>query len=405
MNQILNTKHEKHRLSDLNKTTIFAETDYRGSHTPFGIKRFDRRHHIWILGKTGTGKSTTLENLMFDDLKKGYSFALLDPHGDLVSRVRNAVPWSRKDDLIDFDVPDKTQGFGFNPLSGVASKHKPLATSGMIQVFKHLWKDSWGARTEHILRNSILSLLDFPNASMIDLVKIVSDKDFRKKVLPHITNKQVRLFWEDEFEKYSYRFKAFSVAPIQNKVGAFLSHPLIRTILTEPKEPINFRNIIDEGKILLVNLSKGKLGEDMANLMGSLIISRFDLAALSRANIQEEERKDYTLYLDEFHSFTTHSLAFMLSSWRKYRASLVLANQYVPYQLLPEVREALFGNVGTIIAFRLGAKDAETVSKEFASDIAPKEFTNLPNYRIYLRMMIDGKISMPFNARTLPPNK
>lgn len=391
------------KLDTNNRASIFAETDYRGSNKPFGIKRIDRRSHIWLLGKTGTGKSTMLENLMLDDVKNGYGFALLDPHGDLVAKVKSQIPWSRQDDLIDFDVPDKKQSFGFNPLSGVPLKYRPLAASGMIQVFKHLWKDSWGARVEHILRNAILTMLDYPNATLPDLLKLLADKDFRKIVLPHITNKQVKRFWSDEFENYSFRFKSFAVAPIQNKVGAFLSHPLIRTILTEPKQTISFRKVIDDGKILLVNLSKGRLGEDMANLLGSLIISRFDLAALSRSNIPEDERNDYTLYLDEFHSFTTHSLALMLSELRKYSMSLVLSNQYINYQLMPEITAALFGNAGTIISFRIGAKDAEAISKEFASEIEPKEFTNLPNYHIYLRMMIDGKVSSPFSARTLPP--
>ena len=382
--------------------TLFAETDYRGLHVPFGIKRADRRSHVWLLGKTGTGKSTMLENLMLDDAKKGFGFALLDPHGDLIESVRKLTSWSRQDDIIDFDATDSYQDFGFNPLAGVAPKHRSLAASGLIQVFKYLWKDSWGARVEHILRNSILSLLEYPNTALPDVLKLLADKDFRKEVLPHITNKQVRLFWDDEFEKYSYRFKSFAAAPIQNKVGAFLSHPILRKILTDPKEPLNFRKILDEGKILLVNLSKGKLGEDMANLLGSLIISRFDLAGLTRSNVEESERNDYTLYLDEFHNFATHSLVFMLSELRKYHLSLVLSNQYTS-QLLPEIKDAAFGNVGTIVCFRVGAKDAEYVSREFASDIPPKEFTNLPNFRVYLRMMIDGKPTKPFNARTLPP--
>ncbi|MCO6509567.1 MAG: type IV secretion system DNA-binding domain-containing protein [Aridibacter famidurans] len=358
---------------------------------------------MWLLGKTGTGKSTMIENLMFDDLSKGYGFALLDPHGDLVSRVRGWFHRFDVTELIDFDVPNKNQEYGFNPLSGVAAKYRPLAASGLVLVFKHLWKDAWGARTEHILRNSILTLLDYPGATLSDLLKLLADNDFRKRVLTYVTGRQVRLFWEDEFQKYSYRFRAYAVSPIQNKVGAFLSHPLMEAILTKPKKAINFRQVIDEGKVLLVDLSKGKLGEDAANLLGSLIISRFDLAALSRSNIPESKRKDYTLFLDEFHSFTTQGLANMLSSLRKYNVSLVLANQYTSYQLLPEVREALFGNVGTIVSFRLGARDAEAVSREFSSDIEAKEFTNLPNHRVYLRMMIDGRVSKPFNARTLPP--
>jgi DNA helicase HerA-like ATPase len=383
--------------------TIFAKTTFRNQSVAFGIKRPDRRAHLYLLGKTGTGKSTLLESLMLEDMRKGFGFALLDPHGDLVKRVKARIPWSRKDDVIDFDVADSSQPYGFNPLANIPVDKRPLACSGLIQVFKHLWNDSWGPRLEYILRNSLLTLLDYPGSNLADILKLLSDKDFRKKVIPFISNNQIKEFWVKEFDKYPERLRAEAISPIQNKVGAFLSHPLLQKILTKPEKPLSLRKIMDEGKILLVNLAKGSIGEDTSNLLGSLLISRFDLAALSRANIPEEERKDFTLYLDEFHNFTTQSLILMLSELRKYRLSLVLAHQYLT-QLEPSIKDAILGNVGTIIIFRIGAIDAEIFSQEFAPAFKQSDFTNLPNFHIYLKMMIDGKISLPFSAVTLPPD-
>jgi Type IV secretion-system coupling protein DNA-binding domain len=389
------------QLNDLESgITYFAETNYRNNRSVFGIRQADRRNHLYLLGKTGTGKSTLLETLMMDDIKKGLGFALLDPHGDLVKKIKSNIPWSRQDDVIDFDASDKHQPFGFNPLAGVSPDKRPLASSGLLQVFKHLWHDSWGPRLEYILRNCLLSLLDYPNADLSDILRILSDKKFREKVIPHIQNKQIKDFWLNEYNKYSERFRIEAISPIQNKVGAFLSHPLLRKILTNPEKPLSLRKIMDEGKILLVDLSKGKLGEDTSNLLGSLLISRFNLAALSRANLPETERKDYTLYLDEFHNFTTNSIVLMLSELRKYRLSLVLAHQYLTQLQIP-IRDAILGNVGTIIVFRIGATDAEILAPEFHPYFSVTDFTNLPNYQIYLKMMIDGKISPPFSATTI----
>lgn len=384
------------------EVTQFGLANFRNELTPFGIKRSDRRAHLYILGKTGTGKSTLLETFMMSDMGKGFGFALLDPHGDLVKKVKSLLPASRAGDMIYFDVSDPNQPFGFNPLANVPADKRPLASSGLIQVFRHLWSESWGPRLEYILRNCLISLLDYPDATLSDILLLLSDRGFRKKVLPYITNKQAREFWQAEYDKYPERFRIEAIAPIQNKVGAFLSHPLLQRILTRPEKPLNLRRVMDEGKILLVNLAKGSIGEDTSNLLGSLLISRFDLAALSRANIPEAERKDYTLYLDEFHNFTTQSLIFMLSELRKYRLSLVLAHQYLT-QLEPSIRDAILGNAGTIIVFRIGASDAETIALEFAPEFKITDFTNLPNYHIYLKLMIDGKISRPFSAITIPP--
>jgi len=388
--------------SQSQEITIFAQTNFRNQPTSFGIKRADRRAHLYIIGKTGTGKSTLLEALMLDDARKGAGFALLDPHGDLVKKIKSQIPDHRANDVIDFDVPDNNQPYGFNPLANVAVDKRPLAASGLLQVFKHLWNDSWGPRLEHILRNCLLTLLDYPNANLADILRLLSDKDFRKKVIPFITNERIKEFWIKEYERYPERLRAEAISPIQNKVGAFLSHPLLQKILTNPEKPLSLRKIMDEGKILLVNLAKGSIGEDTANLLGSLLISRFDLAALSRADTPEAGRRDYTLYLDEFHNFTTQSLVLMLSELRKYRLSLVLAHQYLT-QLDPSIKDAILGNVGTIIAFRIGAQDAEIFEQEFTPEFSAADFTNLPNYHIYLKLMIDGIVSRPFSAATLPP--
>ncbi len=386
-----------------NEVTVFAQTSFRNELKPFGIRQTDRRAHMYLLGKTGTGKSTLLETLMLDDIRKGKGMALLDPHGDLVQRVRALIPDERQADVIDFDLTRADQPFGFNPLANVAVDKRPLACSGLIQVFKHLWNDSWGPRLEHILRNCLLALLDYPTADLSDISKILSDKGFRNKVLTFVQNDKVKEFWTDEYDKYPERFRVEAISPIQNKVGAFLSHPLLRKILTDPSEKLSLRRIMDSGKILLVNLAKGSIGEDTANLLGSLLISRFDLAALSRADIQERERRDFTLYLDEFHNFTTQSLIFMLSELRKYRLSLVLAQQYLTQIELP-IRDAILGNIGTIVVFRIGANDADTLAMEFAPEVKISDFTNLPNYHVYLKLMIDGKVSQPFSAVTLPPS-
>ncbi len=384
------------------EVTQFGLTNFRNELTPFGIKRSDRRAHLYILGKTGTGKSTLLETFMRSDMDKGFGFALLDPHGDLVKKVRSLLPKTRADDMIYFNVADPGQPFGFNPLANVPADKRPLASSGLIQVFKHLWSDSWGPRLEYILRNCITALLDYPDSTLADVLRLLADRSFRRKVVEHVRNRQVKEFWLGEYEKYPERFRIEAISPIQNKVGAFLSHPALQRILTKPEKPLNLRSIMDEGKILLVNLAKGSIGEDTANLLGSLLISRFDLAALSRANVPEEERRDYTLYLDEFHNFTTQSLIFMLSELRKYRLSLVLAHQFLS-QLELSIRDAILGNAGTIIVFRIGANDAETIAMEFAPEFRITDFINLPNYHIYLKLMIDGKISKPFSAVTLQP--
>src|SRR2546427_202711 len=310
------------------------------------------------------------------------------------------IPGQRKRDLISFDVPDSAHPLGFNPLESVPPAKRALAASGLLEVFKKIWNDSWGPRLEHILRNSLLALLDQPEATLADVLRLLDDRAFRRTVATRVSNPRVRDFWLREYESYPVRFRAEAIAPIQNKVGAFLSHPVLHGVVAQPKSAFDLRRVMDEGKILLVNLAKGKIGEDAASLLGSLLVSRIGLTALSRADVPETERRDFFLYLDEFHTFTTLSLANMLSELRKYRVNMILAHQYLS-QLDLQVRDAILGNVGTMIAFRLGLADAEILEKEFAPELGALDLISLPNYHVYLKLMINGVMSRPFSAQSV----
>ncbi len=380
--------------------SYFALTTFRLWFQPFGIKQADRRSHMYVIGKTGTGKSTLLETLMAQDIDAGRGFALLDPHGDLLERVLNHVPVDRYPDVVYFNVPDGRHPVAFNPLEWVQPDHRLLAASGMLEACKKLWPDYWGPRLEHVLRNAFLLLVEQPQAILADVLRLFRDKDYRQALGRRCQNPILRQFWLSEFENYSWRYRADSIAPIQSKIGAFLADPKLQAILGQPKSAFNIREVMDDGKILLVNLAKGKLGEDAAALMGSLLLSRIGLAALSRADQPEETRRDFHLYLDEFQTFTTLSLATMLSEVRKYRVNLVMAHQYLS-QLEPEVRDAVLANAGTLISFRLGAPDAGLIAQELAPDFEPVDLIRLPNYNIYLKLMIDGAPSRPFSAKTI----
>ncbi len=355
---------------------------------------------MYVIGKTGAGKSTLLETMIKQDLAAGAGLAVLDPHGDLVEKVLWELPLSRSGDLIYFNVPDPKQPLGFNPLEAVSQDKRPLAVSGLIEVFKKIWSDSWGPRLEHILRNVLVTLFEKPDSTLADVLRLLNDKAFRKSTMFWLRDPQVREFWQKEFESYPARLRAEVVAPIQNKVGAFLSNPLLRNILVRPKSSFKLRPLMDEGKILLVNLAKGKIGEDTAALLGALIVSRIGLAGLTRTNIPEDDRRDFYVYLDEFQNFTTLSLANNLSELRKYGVNMILANQFLA-QLDPLVREAILGNVGTIISFRLGSSDAELLEKEFYPEFTATDLTRLPNYHVYLKLMVDGHVSTPFSATTM----
>ncbi len=378
----------------------FARTNFRTDRRVFGIKQADRRAHMYLIGKTGTGKSTLLEALIRQDIAAGRGFALLDPHGDLAEKIRAAIPEERRGDLIDFYVPDMVRPLGFNPLANVPQEKRPLAAAGLLEVFRKIWADSWGPRLEHILRNCLLTLLDQPEASLADVLRLLDNPTFRSYAVGRVRNGQVRDFWLKEYAGYPSRFQIEAIAPIQNKVGAFVTDPRLQKILTQPRNSFDLREVMDEGKILIVTLSKGLIGEDASALLGALLVAMIGFAGQSRAELAPEERRDFHVYLDEFHTFTTQSLAVMLAELRKYHVCLVLAHQYLTQLELP-VRDAILGNVGTVITFRLGLPDAEILAKEFAPEFSAHDLMSLPNYHLYLRLMIDGVVSKPFSAESL----
>jgi Helicase HerA, central domain/TraM recognition site of TraD and TraG len=383
-----------------NPITLIGRTNFRNQHKAFGIRQADRRTHMYIIGKTGTGKSTLLETMIRQDIEAGRGLAVFDPHGDLVERVAALVQEKRKDDLVYFNVPDAAHPLGFNPLDSVPIPKRAVTAAGMLEVFKKIWAESWGPRLEHILRNALLALLDQPVATLADILRLMDEPGFRRVAASRVRNAQVRRFWLGEYESYPARFRAEAIAPIQNKVGAFLADPVLNSILTQPRSSFDLRREMDEGKIFLVNLAKGKIGEDSAALLGALLVSRIGLAGLSRAGIPEEQRRDFYVYLDEFQSFTTLSLANMMSELRKYRINLALSHQFLS-QLDEQVRDAILGNVGTMISFRLGLADAEIIGKEFWPEFTSEDIIRLPNYQIYLKLMVNGVVTHPFSAETI----
>ncbi len=382
------------------KVTAFAVTNYRDIRKRFGIKEKNRRGHMYIIGKTGTGKSTLIENMVISDIRDGNGLALIDPHGDLAEDVLNRIPRERKDDVIYFNPADFKHPVGFNPLEQVNQQYHHLVASGLISVFKKTWSDYWGPRLEHILRYSILTLLERPGSTLLDLPRLLTDKSFREETLKHVTHQQVREFWVYEFNKYNAFLRSQAVSPILNKVGQFLATIPLRNIVGQKKNTFRFRKVMDEGQIFIANLSKGKIGEDNCALLGAMLVTRIQLAALSRANIPESKRCSFYLYVDEMHNFVTLSFADILSEARKYGLNLTLSHQYIE-QLDEKIRSAIFGNVGTIICFRVGAEDARYLAKEFSPVFSESDLVNQPNYHICIKLMIDGKTSRPFSAVTL----
>ncbi len=385
-----------------NKIVIFATTNFRNSQRRFGIKTDDRRRHMYLIGKTGMGKSTMIENMIVQDIQEGRGIAVVDPHGDLIEKIIKYIPSNRINDIIYFNPADLEYPIAFNVLESVSIEHRHLVASGLIGVFKKIWADTWGPRLEYVLRNAILALLEYPGSTLLGIMRMLTDKVFRKKVIEKITDPVVKAFWIEEYSRYPDRFQAEAIAPIQNKVGAFLSSSLIRNIVGQVKSTIDLREIMDNKKILLLNLAKGRLGEDNSALLGAMMITKIQLAAMSRVEIPEEERVDFYLYVDEFQNFATESFANILSEARKYRLNLIIAHQYI-LQLSEEVSAAVFGNVGTLICFRVGAEDAEFLAKEFAPRFDETDLVNLNKYNFYLKLMIDGVASESFSATGLPP--
>lgn len=390
-----------HRM-EADQTTRFARVDFRNDKRVFGIKDEDRFSHVYVIGKTGTGKSTLIETMAVQDLERGNGFALIDPHGDLVARVAAHISASHRDRVVYLDATDPNQPYGYNPLRHVSEDRIALAASGMMDVFRKMWPDAWGVRMEHILRNVLMALLEQPDATLHDVLRVLSDGEFRRRIAHSLRNDSVRTFLLKEFERFSFGYRADGTAPIQNKVGAFLADPLLDRILTAPERDLHIRRIMDEGQVLLVNLAKGHIGEDSSSLLGGLLVTTIGLAAFSRADTPAAERRDFFVYIDEFQSFTTLALANMLSELRKYRVGFTVAHQYLN-QLEPDVRHAVLGNAGSIISFRVGVEDAPYLVREFNERFAEADLLQLPNYRIYLKLMIDGAPSIPFSAVTLEP--
>lgn len=385
-----------------NNITYFAETNFRNERKKFGIKRRDRSRHIYIIGKTGVGKTTLLENMAVQDIIAGEGIGFVDPHGDTAQKLLASVPKNRVDDVLYFAPHDMDWPIAFNVMESVDPTQRHLVANGLLGVFKKIWPDVWSPRMEYILNNCILALLEYPDSTLLGINRMLSDKPYREDVISKITDPVVKSFWVNEFSKYSDKFMTEAGAAIQNKVGQFISNPIIRNIIGQPKSSFDLREIMDQKKIFIINLSKGKIGEENSRLIGAMLITKIYLAGMSRVDIDEKERQDFNLYVDEFQNFANESFKDILSEARKYRLNLVLAHQYVA-QMDESVRDAVIGNVGTLISFRVGAYDAELLEKEFAPEFDTQDIVSLGFGNIYLKLMIDGMASRPFSAVTLPP--
>lgn len=362
----------------------------------FGIAQPDRMQHILTIGQTGTGKTTLIANMAKQDAEQARGFCVIDPHGDLAEQLSAHV----HRDHIYWDIGDPACTIGYNPLTKTSAAHRPLVASGLIETLKAQWSDAWGARMEHLLRFAILALLELPQADMRDIVPLFVDRSFRSRVINHLTDPQVRHFWTDEFKSMNYKTAMDGVAPIANKFGAFLSNPTVRTAVCEPEHPLRLRKLMDERKILIVNLAKGRVGNDVANVLGGLLVSNIMNAAFSRHDVPEFDRTPYFLYVDEYPSFSTLAFATMLSEARKYGLAVTLANQHAS-QVSIDLLHSVFGNVGTLIVFRLGALDAPLLSRQL-ENVSPHDLTQLPNHRMFIQLMVNGRKLQTFSAQSFP---
>ena len=387
--------------------TILGASVFRGQRVTFGIKQDDRRRHLYAIGKTGMGKSTLLENMIFSDIHAGKGLAVIDPHGDLADAVLRMIPKERTNDVVLFDPTDMDYPVSFNMLECPVPEQRPLIASGLMAVFTKIWPDVWSGRMEHILRNTLLALLECQGNSMLGILRMYADDAFCKKIVEHLTDPLVRSFWEDEYFNWSNQFRTEAVAAIQNKIGQLLTTPILRNIVGQSTSKLDIRHAMDTGKILIANLSKGKLGEDNSSFIGSMLVTKFQIDAMSRADVPEAERRDFYLYVDEFQNFATASFATILSEARKYRLNLTMANQFIG-QLSPDksntmLKDAVFGNVGTLVSFQVGSEDAEVIASQFGDESLEEDILGLPKYQAYMRLMINGLTSRAFSVATLPP--
>ena len=380
--------------------TFLGRIDYRTDRRVFGIRDDDRLQHIGIFGKTGTGKSTLMRTMLAQDIRRGHGVALIDPHADLVQAVSRSVPKHRETDVIYLNLTDPNQPYSYNPLWHVNVDRRPLAASGLVEVFKKNWGDAWGSRMEHILKNVFLALLDHEEATLADVGRLLQDESYRRVVANHISNLEVRAFWLHEYPSYSPSTKLQNVTPILNKVRELLSHPAARNLLTRQGKDIDMRNIIDTSKIFFVNTSKGQIGHDVSSLLSGMIVTSLILAAFTRASIEPEKRRAFYFFIDEFQTVATPSVASLISELRKYKVGAVLATQFVS-GLQSDVRSSLLGNLGTTILFRLGAQDVGVLGREFHEKFSPYDLMSLPRGSMYLRLLVCGSPTKPFSALVL----
>ncbi|MFA5368717.1 MAG: CxxC-x17-CxxC domain-containing protein [Candidatus Paceibacterota bacterium] len=391
----METENNKH-------ITFFGKTTFRGAQKKFGIRDDDKRRHIYIIGKTGMGKTELLKNMIVQDIRRGNGVGFIDPHGEAAEEILDYIPEERIKDVVYFNPSDLDNPIAFNIMEDVDPNYRHLVAGGLMAVFKKIWPDVWSSRMEYILNNTILALLEIPGSTLLGINRLMSDPEWRAEIVNKLQDPVVKAFWTKEFARYTQRYEVEATAAIQNKIGQFISVPLIRNIIGQEHSTINMRKIMDEKKIFIMNLSKGRIGEESSRLLGALLITKLQLAAMSRVDIPEKERADFILYIDEFQNFSTESFATILSEARKYRLSLVLAHQYIT-QMDETVRDAVFGNVGTMIVFRVGADDGEFLEREFSPEFFMQDLVNLPKQNIYVKLAIDGVTSRPFSADTLPP--
>jgi len=381
---------------------VLGARDQWGQEVPFVLRPEDRRHHLYAIGKTGTGKTTLLRNLILQDIEAGNGVGVIDPHGDLATEILDHIPRRRVEDVAYFNPAALDYPVGLNLLGCTPPDKRHLVASGMVSAFRGIWPDFWGPRLEYILYAAVAALLDCENVSLLGVQRMLSDARYRSWVVKQVKDPLVRSFWMNEFEGYDSRFLHEAIAPIQNKVGQLLMSAQLRNILGQVRSRIEARFMMDNGRIFIADLSKGKLGADKSNLLGALLMTQFQLAAMSRSDVPEAERKDFFLYVDEFQSFVSDAFVSILSEARKYRLCLTLSHQYIE-QLQPEIRDAVFGNVGSIVSFRVGHRDAKVLEQAFGEAYTASQFATLNNHEVYGKLLTGGQDCEPFLGRTQPP--